>query len=79
VGPSVDDEDPLAQLRRDPLGDRQSEETGADDEEVEIVLGVAIGRGSHRRQGHRTGPGRPLRQAASGGLSVGFGGHCEVE
>ena len=53
----VDDEHPLAELRRHALGDRQAEESGADDEEVETsrCAGAATrGAERHRQQGYPT-------------------------
>ena len=52
----LDDQDPLAELGGHALGDRQAEESGADDEEVETVggLGGDPGRSSHRQQGYPT-------------------------
>ncbi|BBZ65026.1 hypothetical protein MINS_04550 [Mycolicibacterium insubricum] len=44
--PSFDDEDPFAQLSGRPFGDRQAEEPGADNEEVEAII--------HRLQGYPT-------------------------
>ena len=59
VRASLDDEDTLVQLRRHALGDRQAEESGADDEEVESDAGSAIGsKGiTTRRAGRRGGCG----------------------
>jgi hypothetical protein len=46
VRPPFNNQDPLAQLCRHPFGDRQPEEPGADDEEVETRC--------HRQLGYLT-------------------------
>ena len=43
VGAAFDDEDALAELRGRALGDRQAEESGADDDEV-VLTGRGLGR-----------------------------------
>ena len=72
VRTAVDDEDPLVQLGGHPLGDRQAEEPGTDDEEVESVgwwAGITSAgrvriRGQHRQSGYPTEATAPEFQAA---------------
>ena len=57
VGASLEDQDALVQLRGRPFGDRQAEETRADDEEVPVLIG--LGQSCHRQQGYPTAGGGP--------------------
>jgi hypothetical protein len=51
VGAPFDDKNTLVQLRRHALGNRQTEESGTDDKEVETSC--------HRQQGYPTATARP--------------------
>ena len=57
VGASLEDQHALVQLRGRPFGDRQAEETRADDEEVPVLIG--LGQSCHRQQGYPTAGGGP--------------------
>ena len=53
VRSALDDQDALAELGGRPLGDRQPEETGADDEEVEVPGRRTGGRDPGIKRAHR--------------------------